>query len=340
MPLKLYLRHGVYHYSGTIGPTERRSRLRGSCRTTDKDVASRQIAEIETNYWKGHFDGPGSVLTFRRAALLYRAAGKSATYLEKAEVHFKDTLVKDITAGTIRQMAIELYPGCTGASRNRMGIVPVQAVINHAAESELCSTIRVKRFKVDAKVKEPATLEWINAFCQHAGPHMGALALFMYVTGARIGEALSVRWEDVDLKKAKTALIRETKQSKERLAHLPQRLVVALANLDHIKDRPVFIYRRPDDIGNSWDVVIEKAGIKRLTPHSCRHGFATGLLRRGIDVVTVAKLGGWKTPAQVLRTYGHAIENRKLTDVLLDADLTQVSPANELSSDKTGTSLQ
>ena len=124
MSLKLYLRNGIWNYRGTIGPTERRSRLGGSCRTTDKDIAARQIVEIEANYWKGHFDGPGSILTFRRAAQLYRAAGKSERFLARIEDRFKDMLVKDITAGSIRQMAIELYPNCSGASRNRQGIVP------------------------------------------------------------------------------------------------------------------------------------------------------------------------------------------------------------------------
>lgn len=76
MPLKLYMRHGVWHYRGTIGPVERRSRFRGSCKTADKDIAARQVAEIEAKYWKGHFDGPGAILTFRRAAELYKAAGK------------------------------------------------------------------------------------------------------------------------------------------------------------------------------------------------------------------------------------------------------------------------
>jgi integrase len=55
---------------------------------------------------------------------------------------------------------------------------------------------------------------------------------------------------------------------------------------------------------------MKAAGIKRLSTHCCRHGFATGLLRKGVDVVTVARLGGWKTPAQVLKTYGHAIDNQ------------------------------
>src|SRR5882724_7035703 len=149
MSLKLYLRNGVWNYRGTIGPAERRSRLRGSCKTADKDIAARQIAEIEAKYWKGHFDGPGAILTFARAAQLYRKAGKSDRFLAPIEEYFKETLVKDINKGMIRQMAIELYPNGTGATRNRQGICPAQAVINFAAESELCSPIKIKRFKVD-----------------------------------------------------------------------------------------------------------------------------------------------------------------------------------------------
>jgi len=42
-----------------------------------------------------------------------------------------------------------------------------------------------------------------------------------------------------------------------------------------------------------------------------------------VDVVTVAKLGGWKTAAQVLKTYGHAINDITLTDRLIDAELTR-----------------
>ena len=94
-------------------------------------------------------------------------------------------------------MARELYPNCTGASLNRLAIVPAQAVINHAAKSKLCSSIKVERYKVDAKVKDPATLDWVNAFMTASGPHVVQSALFMFLTGARIGEAVALRWEDI-----------------------------------------------------------------------------------------------------------------------------------------------
>lgn len=335
MSLKLFLRNGIWHYQGTVAGR----RLRGSTKISKKhkDIAARKVAEIETREWKCSVDGPEAVLTFADAALHYRAAGKSSRFLDKVEDHFKEVLVKDITAGRIRQMAIDLYPQCSGASRNRMAIVPAQAVINHAAESELCQPIRVKRFKVDAKVKEPATLEWIKAFQKEAAPAVGALALFMFLTGARIGEAVALEWDDVNLE-ARTALIRETKVSSERKAHLPAMLVAALANVPKVAGRPVFVYQHPDDVWRAWEGAIKRAGIMELTPHSCRHGFATGLLRRGIDVVTVAKLGGWKTPAQVLKTYGHALDDRRLTDVLAGSELTQADFEVARNARKTGTS--
>jgi integrase len=234
-------------------------------------------------------------------------------------------------------MAKELFPTCSGSSLNRLAIVPAQAVINHAAKSKLCSPIKIERYKIDKKVKVPATLEWVKAFMVEAGPHVGAMALFMYLTGARIGEAVTLQWEDVNLQ-AMTALIKESKVSKERDSHLPNPLVVALANLPRIDGRGVFGYERPGDLNNAWEAAIRRAGIKRMTPHCCRHGFATGLLQRGVDVVTVAWLGGWKSAAQVLATYGHANKNPKLTDLLLGAPLTQWSGDNGESITKTGTS--
>lgn len=322
MPLKLYRRNGIWNYRGTVGPDGRRQRMRGSCHTENKDIAARYASEIEKKYWDGHFDGPSAVLTFRRAAALYRAAGKSDPCLPRVEEYFTNTLVKDINSGVVRQMAHELFGHCTGSSRNRLAITPTQAVINHAAESNLCQPIRIKRFEMEKTEKEPATLAWVKSFQGAALPHLGAYALFMFLTGCRPSEALAVdREKDLDLAAA-TVVIRETKVGTTRVAHLPPMLVAELANLPETPGRPLFFYRRYKDMRWSWHNTIAKAGIPVRTPHCCRHGFATELLRRGVDVVTVAWLGGWASPAQVLKTYGHAIKKRDMTNLLADEPLT------------------
>jgi integrase len=329
MSLKIYKRGEVWHYRGSVAGR----RLRGSTGAANKETAARIANEIEARHWKHRLDGPTAVLTFAQAAINYRAAGKPTRFLEPIEDYWKDTLVKNMTSGAIQQAALVIYPMASSATRNRQAIVPTQAIINHAAESELCPRIRVKRFKVDTKSKIPATLEWCQAFMAHSKPHLGGLALFMFLTGARISEALTVRWEDIDFN-AKLVLIRQTKLGNERRAHLPQSLIVALANIPRVKSRPVFLYTMRSNCIRVWRTAVKRAGIAPLSFHSCRHGFATALLQAGIDPVTIAKLGGWKTPRHVFETYGHANDDATITDRISDTHLTQGQRSNSTKAHK------
>ncbi|WP_441235612.1 tyrosine-type recombinase/integrase [Bradyrhizobium sp. 930_D9_N1_4] len=249
--------------------------------------------------------------------------------VKAARDHFKGKLVKDIKSSAVRAFANEVYGHCTGASKNRLAITPVQSIVNHCAELELCDFLRVKRFPNVHKEKEPATLDWVQRFQAETKPHLGAYALFMFLTGARPSEALAVDPEkDLDLQKAE-ATIRMTKVEEDKLvevtrvAHLPPMLVAALANLKPVPGRPLFVYRKYGDMKETWDAAAARVPGKLLTPHCCRHGFATELLRRGVDVHTVAWLGGWASAKQVLETYGHAIKRRDLTSILTDTPLTQ-----------------
>jgi integrase len=335
MPLKIYKRGGVWHYRGTVA----KRRLRGSTSTALKERAAQIAAEIEDRAWKCRLDGPGAVLTFAQAAISYRAAGKPTRFLNRVEDHWRDTLVRDISPGAIQAAARTLYPTASAATRNRQAIVPMQAIINHAADSELCARIRVRRFKVETKSKVPATLEWVNTFMAHCKrPHLAALALFMFLTGARVSEALAVEWSDIDFK-AKTVLIKQTKLGNERRAHLPQSLVVVLANLPRSNSgRGVFWYETRNNCLMVWRRTVRRAKIAALSFHSCRHGFATALLHKGVDPVTVAKLGGWKSVRHVFDTYGHANDDTTIPDLIAGTDLTHSPTRNAKKPQKTGTS--
>jgi integrase len=48
----------------------------------------------------------------------------------------------------------------------------------------------------------------------------------------------------------------------------------------------------------------KSAGIKNFRFHDLRHTFATRLVRSGVDIYAVQKLGRWKTLSMVTR-YGH-----------------------------------
>jgi len=330
MPLQIYRRKGssVYHYRGTLAG----HRLRGTTRLSDKDKAAQFAAQVEDKFWKRRLNGEKEELTFTQAATLYIASGKPERFIAPLIKKWGDKKVKEMTPGAIIKSAIDIYPSAGNATRNRQVIVPTQAIINHAAESELCNHIKIKRFKFETKKKKPILLDWLEQFRAAAvRPEIDVLALFLYATGARISEALAVRWMDVDFK-TKKVLIQQTKLGNEREAHLPLNVMLAIANLPRKETTPntapIFglAYTTARD---AWDRTAEAAGIEALTFHSCRHGFATTLLRRGVDVVTTAKLGGWKSPAHVFQTYGHALEDPTLTERLFDAPADTNSKPNE-----------
>lgn len=320
MPLTIYRRGEIWHYRGTVAGR----RIRGSTGTSDKRRALEVAAQREEREWKSHHYGPETVLTFADAALLYRQADKPTRFLAAVEDYWKETPVRKINSGAVRQSAIALYPKASGATRNRNVIVPTQAIINHAASLDLCQHLKVERFPVTTKRKEPITWEWVEKFMEVASPHLGALACFMFLTGARISEALSVTWSDIDLQQRR-AIIRQTKVGDERRAHMPPVLVAAIANIPSNRepDEKVFGYSSRSTAKPVWRAACKRAKIKTLSYHACRHGFATAMLHAGIDPITVAKLGGWKDAKHVFATYGHAMEDDTLADRISGTPLAQ-----------------
>jgi integrase len=313
MPLKIYRRKCslVWQYRGTLAG----HRLRGSTGAVDKETATRIASEIENKFWRRGLDGKEKALTWPKAAALYLSAGKPSRYLVALSRYWGDATIQDINAGSIRQSALDLYPSAKNSTRNRQAIVPTLAVINHCAELGLCQPLKMKRFKVDTKIKKPVTLEWINAFRANADRvDVGTLALFLYGTGARIAEALAVKWGDIDFKR-REVLIRQTKLGNERRAHLPSDLFLALVQLPRDREPFAIAYTTARD---AWARTTRAAGIEPLTFHSCRHGFATSLHDKGVGVKTIAKAGGWKSAQHLFNTYLHADEDATVTDRLFD----------------------
>lgn len=320
MPLTLHRRGKNWHYRGTVAGR----RLRGSTGTTDRSIAERIKAEVEAKAWDRRFDGPGAGLTMAQVFTAYLDADKPERFLLRLADYWKDTLVENVRPETVRQAAKKIYPGAAEPTWNRQVIKPTQAAINYAAELGWCQRISVRRYTENPELKTPATLEWVLAFSDQAEKddlrHLGALCLFMFGTAARVGEACRLQWRDVDLDNAtaKIHLFKPTPWS--RTAHLQPALVEALEGLpsNRSPDERVFKYTGRGSVRGPWNNVAKRAEIERLTPHCCRHGFATSMLRKGYDVKTVAVRGGWKDATTVLRTYAHAIEDQTVTDVLFD----------------------
>lgn len=324
MSLTLYKRGKIYHVRGTING----KRVRESTGENRRREAGEEALKIQARHRKRD---PAEGLTFDDAAEHYMNAGKPLKYLDKIIDHWKDTPVKKITAGAIRQSAIDLYPDAGGATRNRHVITPTQAIINHCAELELCAPVRVKRFKSEAKIKKPVDLQWVETFAAHARPIIKALVLSMWSTARRFKHIHQLDWSDFDFPN-RTVLIRDTKIKQQQRANVPIPMLVAIANLP--RDRKPFGWSETA-LRRWWDQDVKQTaeavpGFERLTFHCCRHGFATKMLRDGVDPKTAADAGGWADIGTFMKTYAHAMRDPRLTDRLFGTPVTQdEADANE-----------
>ena len=150
-----------------------------------------------------------------------------------------------------------------------------------------------------------------------------ALFEFLYSTGCRISEALSVKWGDVDFSRG--SLVVTGKGSKQRLVILGKPAVAALREYaaespDASSGAPVFIASKKDGAMSPrlaerrMKRYLEVAGLPGdLTPHKLRHSFATHLLDAGADLRSVQEMLGHSS-LSTTQIYTH-VSVERLKDV-------------------------
>ena len=259
---------------------------------------------------------PIGVRTFADAAASYLASGGEARYLAPIVAHLGDRPIRAIYPYDLREMAERLYPTASGATRNRQALTPARAVMLHAYDRGWCDLIRIKSFKVDRpKRKRPASQIWLHSFCRQAErdglPHLAGLVLFMATTGARISEAIALRWSEVDLT-GRTALLIKTKTGTNSTRYLTDDVAERLRGLQAGRGRQdrVFRYSSRFSVSERLKAVCRRADIPYKSPHLCgRHTFATTAIELGVDIGTAMAAGEWRSSKVFLETYVHPRAN-------------------------------
>ena len=155
-------------------------------------------------------------------------------------------------------------------------------------------------------------------------------------TGLRRGEALALRWEDIDLQKG-TMWVRGTLARSDRglyltspktrtsirQLHLPQHLVdllsshqlaqnteIAHAGNQYIQKGFVFATKTgepvdPRNLQRSVQIACRKAGLPSVSPHTLRHSAATTMLEAGIPIHVVSRQLGHSSINITVDVYGH-----------------------------------
>ena len=250
-------------------------------------------------------------LTVSAAITLYRNAGGDTRFLPAIERHLGPYPVAEINNAVMRRAANALYPGRSPATIRRQLYTPMKAIINCAADDDLCPPARLKAPQGGNKRIQfftPEQAEQILRFLSGSkNQYIPALVTALFGQGMRVGEALTLDASDVNLDH-RYAILRNTKNGEERMVTLIPRVVAAWSRLPTIgKSGPLIrkLNGMPYPVGrqqggqikNAFALAVAAAGLDpaNYTPHVCRHSWATWYYDQTKDVLRLKSEGGWKS---------------------------------------------
>jgi integrase len=226
----------------------------------------------------------------------------------------------------------------------RLALAPVRALFATALEEGLIRSnpatgIRLPRPAADEAEEEESkalTEEQLGQVIAASPPEWRTFVRFLAETGLRVGEAIALRWSDVDLGRRRVNVRRRFykgdlappksrygKRTVPLSAGLGKELWLRRGSAD---DEALVFPARHRGIANAStafravQAAGKAAGIERVGPHTLRHSCATRLFRNGLNAKQVQLWLGHHSPAFTLATYVH----------LLADDLPEVDFLDEL----------
>jgi integrase len=312
MPLDLRQHdNGIWYVFGTVTIWRKGQphsvEVRRSTRCRDEEQADGVKRQIENQVAEQNITGREPAITFRQAAALYVKQGGEERFLEKPKNRLGGLRVDEITQQIIDDAGQKAYPDST-STRRRQFHAPVIAVLKAAGIERQFKrpadgqrrTIFFLPDQADATLKQIAASRWPN-------PWTPALFTFFFCQGSRVGETLAIDGKsDISLEH-RYAILRDTKNGKERMLPLYPRTLAALSMIPNIGKRgPLFLrydgrpYAEREDRGfrfRAWNSAVERVGLdsEMYTPHTARHSWATWFYAQTKDVVRLKAEGGWES---------------------------------------------
>jgi integrase len=151
------------------------------------------------------------------------------------------------------------------------------------------------------------------------------IMLFLLSTGARLNEALSAKWVNVDGERRVWRIMASNSKSKRvRSVPLNDSALDILKQLDTQNDfEHLFINRQTGEpyttISKVWGRLRKKAGLPHIRIHDLRHSYASFLVNSGRTLYEVQQILGHSTP-DVTQRYSH-LSTKTLQDAANSASL-------------------
>jgi integrase len=179
---------------------------------------------------------------------------------------------------------------------------------------------------------------------------------FLAYTGLRIGETLGLTWVDVDFERNVIRVHRQLSRYREharlktdaanREVLLAPAIVLLLREqwlASPFKSADDFVFtaktgrgRDYRHVGDAFRLAVKRAGLRgqgRLSLHSLRHGYASLLISKRLDVVFVSRQLGHANANVTLSVYSHLFAQREHGEVArqaLEASYTAMREVDQL----------
>ena len=192
----------------------------------------------------------------------------------------------------------------------------MRRMFNLAVEWEIIEKnplTRISLFKEDNKVENYLTPEQLKRLLHVLHTDKNRMTcnvmLFLLSTGARLNEALSAKWSQVDIGNRVWVIpATNSKSKKVRSVPLNQSALDVLTQLGTKDRKYLFMSHRSNthlkEIHTGWKTLREKAGLPHLRIHDLRHSFASFLVNNGRTLYEVQQILGHSVPT-VTQRYSH-----------------------------------
>jgi len=220
------------------------------------------------------------------------------------------------------------------AGRGRSSATSFKPFLHHVTKStaQRRRTIKLSTSPSRPRVLSAAEAQAILDACEHLRDRL--LFALLLDTGMRIGEALGLRHEDLDIAGRQVAVVSRVNDNRARVKGGRSRWIPTSAELmrlyaDYLNEEYgaldsdyvfVNLWGRPHGRPLTYPVVYDLvARLRRRTgvgfsPHWFRHTYATWLLRKGAGMESVKELLGHASVTTTIDTYGHlSVEDARRT---------------------------
>ncbi len=236
-------------------------------------------------------------------------------FFNEKDLHEIDSLLIDQFRASI------LKEGVTKSTANRY-MALLKSMLNLSIEWGYLKTnpVKVKFFSEMDNLKERIlSKEEEQSLLEACSAHLKPIVLTALHTGMRKGEILNLKWSQVDFTNM-VIKVENTKSGKPRLIPINECLLEELMRLKRQSGKSNYVFLYPDsgkplkDVKRSFPGAVRRSGIRGLRFHDLRHSFASRLVAKGVDLITIKELLGHHS-VRITERYTHSNSEQKKSAV-------------------------